>query len=285
LFALDEQAKAAVCAIFVRPTQAKGGDAVVHTAIAVVVLGVGTIFRTRQNLSCAGTPLAEVIAGLSTRFADPLALGSRRAFVARARLTGAALASVVGDAVTVFVEAVFAALFCRKDLASAVGPLARRVAGLGARFAEADMYRLRGADVAGASRRRDTFAAFVDLAIAVVVLAIADLGLWGHFVIARPPLAADAVLECPFAKANASCVGGACITVADLAMLAGAFGGPLFRDSLFGWTAFRTCLLRRALFGTCFFRGPLFGFLGVRKGIRETGLHRSNRVRRRRTEA
>ncbi len=168
--------------------------AFVDGAVTIVVESVACFasFRARHGVAiCSGAVVfADEFSGTG---ADAEAVGAVLVEIAEAVVDGSV-------AIVVFVVATFDG---RQDFAAALGPLTVGAA-LSAWFAEADVLGGDGAGV-GASPLRDV----VHLAVAVVILLVAEFCLRGDFADAAAPSAGLTVLEAVFAEAFAGGSAGA----------------------------------------------------------------------------
>jgi hypothetical protein len=145
----------------------------IDVAITVVVFPVTDLFFG-QDLSFAFSPLAIAVAGLGAGLADPNAFGLWRTGVALLFGAWNAVTTFVDCAITVVVDLIFAA-FCLREHLSGTGTPATGLAGLKPLLANPFARCAGGACIAGIGGNL-----IIDLAVAVVILAVATLCLREH---------------------------------------------------------------------------------------------------------
>ena len=171
---LASAADAVAIAVFIDAIGGIGGGAiVVHLTVTIIVKAIAAdIFGGRLHFTAARTPLTER-AGLCPSCADPNSLCSRWACVAFSRLAivarSGACAAFIGLTIAIVVDLVAAGLRgCGEDLAEAWAPDAN-LASLLTALTATDAICIGGSCVAIARE------VFINLAVAVIVFAIADL--------------------------------------------------------------------------------------------------------------
>lgn len=160
-------------------------------------------------------------------FARPDTFRRRGGVITYAGLAVDAATAFVGSAVTIFIFVVVTDFLFGEDLADTSAPFAA-LAGLCAFFALADIGGILGAAIALSGASIDTFAAFIDFAITVVIEAITGFVTRANLSHTVAPFAFGTGLCASFAGAHTFCAGGAVVALSGAPISAGRLAtGPI----------------------------------------------------------
>jgi hypothetical protein len=163
-----------------------GAATLIDLTVAIVVDFVRTLLNGRADFAAATAPFACAQAGFAPIFAGPFATGRRRPVVARTRISGTTLTTIVINlTIAIVVDVVKTGFFgSRKDFTCTGTPLAVALAGTNPIFAGSitDIGTIWLFSAPGGSAVADVLipgfadtATFVHLTIAIVVLLVATL--------------------------------------------------------------------------------------------------------------